>query len=475
MPFNSLNADVLLHVCTLLDVYTIVSLSRIDKYFHGLVSAKQLWISVVRDLSSRYLIDPPAEENLERLSTAELIQQVKRGVSGPLTWSPASSMPPTLCRQIELSLESLWGESSRVDFLPEGRHIVFYKQTGTLSRAVECWDVHRARRVWGWASPDDHVEEAKFDFRRGGSEAVVSLRIYRFGGSHTIILEANLETGESHNLLHLPFAAVWSPSIKASGDFFVCQVAAGGLPFLLLNLSTVEFILFDSANLVNFLLCSRHIVLSYRNPITPDYVRIHNIGLLGHLWRSLNEFIDDDLTDPEGIPYFAVDLPDNDRCFLESPCIALSVCQSPLHHDSYDLVVEVTLDAPRSSLLKRLRNRLSNTTTPVAPGLITTVSRYRLALPPSSSPVLQHTHSFQHQKDFWAFTIRGQYGVTWKILSNPVYFEWFIHQLSARVFLHPRTLPIPRDADGRSSTPQVAHTGAMMFHLGSRTIICYYL
>ncbi|KAJ7465994.1 hypothetical protein FB451DRAFT_418685 [Mycena latifolia] len=242
MPFNSLNVDVLLHVCTHLDVYTILSLSRIDKYFHGLVSAK-LWISVVRDLSSRYLIDPPAEENLEKLSTAELIQQVKRGVSGPLTWSPASSMPPTLCRQIELSLESLWGESSRVDFLPEGRHIVFYKQTSTFSRAVECWDVHRARRVWGWASPDHLVERAKFDFRRGGSEAVVTLRIYRFSGGHTIILEANLETGESHNLLHLPFAAVWSLSVKAHGDFFACQVTAGGQPFLLLNLRTVEFIL----------------------------------------------------------------------------------------------------------------------------------------------------------------------------------------------------------------------------------------
>ncbi|KAJ7465990.1 hypothetical protein FB451DRAFT_418667 [Mycena latifolia] len=247
MPVHSLNLDVILHILTLLDVFSIMSISRVNKHFRAIASAKQLWISVVHDLVARYLIDPPGEGNLESLSTTELMQHVKRGVIGPLTWSPSSSVPPTLSRQINISLETLQA-GYHAKFLPEGRHILFYTKTGAFSRGVECWEVHSGRRVWGWSSPDYHVGHATFDFRRGGSEAVVSLESY-VSPRHTILIEADLRTGKSRHLLHLPTSAVFSPwpISRLSGDFFVCRAdTRNAYPFLLVNWRSAEFILFDS-------------------------------------------------------------------------------------------------------------------------------------------------------------------------------------------------------------------------------------
>ncbi|KAJ7098897.1 hypothetical protein C8R44DRAFT_888742 [Mycena epipterygia] len=86
-----LDTDILSHIFALTDVYTILSLSRVNKLFHSAAFIKQLWLSVARNLASRWLIDPPADEILEALSTDELVDEVKRGVVGPRIWSPTSS------------------------------------------------------------------------------------------------------------------------------------------------------------------------------------------------------------------------------------------------------------------------------------------------------------------------------------------------------------------------------------------------
>ncbi|KAJ7448927.1 hypothetical protein FB451DRAFT_1187433 [Mycena latifolia] len=103
-----LGGHVLFDICALRRSYAnsaplSESTLQVTKDFRALVSAKQLWISVVRELSWRYLIDPPAEENLEKLSAIELLHIVKRGVGGPLKLSPASSTPPTLARKIDVA------------------------------------------------------------------------------------------------------------------------------------------------------------------------------------------------------------------------------------------------------------------------------------------------------------------------------------------------------------------------------------
>ncbi|KAJ7478193.1 hypothetical protein FB451DRAFT_182404 [Mycena latifolia] len=247
MSLESLDFDVLSQILALLDVFTIVSVSQVNKTFHVAASAKQLWLSVVRDLSSRRLIDPPAAEILETFSTAELIEEVKRGAVGPRTWSSSSAVLPTLSREIDISWEPLQ-EGSVVIFLQDGRHIMFY----TVSGGVECWEVHSGRRVWAWASPGYIVDYVTFDVCQGGSKAVVSLVEKRLAHNTIIILEADLRTGESHDLLHFPIDTRYPPRGQVWGDFFACGIGTDWYispsPLLLINWRTAEFVLFDSSH-----------------------------------------------------------------------------------------------------------------------------------------------------------------------------------------------------------------------------------
>ncbi|KAJ6549146.1 hypothetical protein DFH09DRAFT_1169771, partial [Mycena vulgaris] len=160
MPLRELDSDVLLQIFALVDVYTVLSLSR------------HLWLSVVRDLASRYLIDAPA---------AELVDQVKRVVSGPRTWFPASSGPPRLLQQLTISPGNLVGRRVDTEFLPDGRHILIYKSSDHLSRGVECWDAHLGRKVWAWSFPLRYIQCVTFDFRRSGLEALVMLCVLGSG------------------------------------------------------------------------------------------------------------------------------------------------------------------------------------------------------------------------------------------------------------------------------------------------------
>ncbi|KAJ7457510.1 hypothetical protein FB451DRAFT_1275073 [Mycena latifolia] len=433
MPIHSLNSDLLLHICMLLDVFTIISISRVNKYLHSIVSAKQLWILVVRDLSERWFIDPPAEENLEKFSTTELIQQVKRAVVGPLTWSSAFPVPPTISREISISLETLQGESSHVEFLPEGRHILFYKTTGEFAGGVECWEVHSGRRVWGWASPSRPARHA----------TCVQ--------NHLSIVEADLKTGESRDLLDLP---VCVRRVKISDDFFVCRVHLHQWPrpwpgyVLLVNWRTAEFILFNTTNLQDFELFSGHIAFTYCDWSTPAHVRIYSTVSFDHLWRRLDEFTLDEPMDPPEISHIPINILSIDMS--SKPIMMLFVSESPIRNEGYELVVKTTTFSRRP--------------------YTTNIFRYHLTLRPLSPAVGPQSKSFfRHQEFIGWFVIRHQYGLSWGVAGKPV-----VYELTDAGIRQPWKLPIPVEAGVQSATVQLSRTGAMMVHLGSRIMVCYY-
>lgn len=60
---------------------------------------------MITDLSYRRLIDLPADVNLETFSRAALIDEVRRVVAGPCTWTLNASDPPTLLRRKVIPIE----------------------------------------------------------------------------------------------------------------------------------------------------------------------------------------------------------------------------------------------------------------------------------------------------------------------------------------------------------------------------------
>ncbi|KAJ7176255.1 hypothetical protein C8R43DRAFT_556297 [Mycena crocata] len=149
LTLDTLPPDVLLCIFAFVDVAALLSFSRVNRHFHGLASSRQLWLSLVRALTSRGLIDAPPDELLHTLSKDALIDEIKRVIVGPRTWSSNWELP-TIARQLSLPLPSLLGNSdhttalhqrrSSVNLLPGGRHALLY--TGTSREGGMCQRSH---------------------------------------------------------------------------------------------------------------------------------------------------------------------------------------------------------------------------------------------------------------------------------------------------------------------------------------------
>ncbi|KAJ7702787.1 hypothetical protein B0H17DRAFT_1042999 [Mycena rosella] len=505
MPLQNLNPDVLLVIFALVDVATILSLSRVNKAFNAISSAKQLWLSVVRDLSSRWLIDLPGNQILDTCSTAELIAQVKRGVLGPQTWSPTCSASPTLMQQINIPVEGLQG--SRVgegfrgaQFLPDGRHFLLYPDSGLYVGGVECWEVHSMRRLWGMRFPSaEPILTAAFDFRGGGLKAVVIIVFIR----HTIVLETDMQTGQSHQYVRLPLVAHAAPRIQIWGDFLAWNESAAGRRYrpqlFLLNWRNAEIIFFDVPDMeANLALFPGHLLLTFHDPHvgsqTIDHARIYSLASLANLWCSCDHDEDPSVRNPEvslaagtaltdgTLPSVSFDIPVNEQQGVHY--IRPSITQSLLRDETYQLVIEVvdllypvvdTRRGPIAFLARRIRNQ-----NPFIPGFTTTVSRYQLVCPagPSLPPVPRLTSVFRHQKEV-VNADGGGIAIGYALCrAAPVWRDTIaVRRLDEAGIRRPRELPMegPKPLDAASVDAQISRTGAVMSRGDNQVTVCYYL
>ncbi|KAJ7450837.1 hypothetical protein FB451DRAFT_1285265 [Mycena latifolia] len=134
----------------------------------------------------------------------------------------------------------------------------------------------------------------------------------------TIILQADLMTGDSQILLHLPIAAFFVPRVKFVGNYFACWIQEEPASFLFVNWRTAEFIIFGSEELEltnPTLLFPGHIAFYYRSYSTTPHVRLYHIPSLSHLWRPLEEFTVQNPMDPTDLLHFVIDVPN----FIATP------------------------------------------------------------------------------------------------------------------------------------------------------------
>ncbi|KAF8192259.1 hypothetical protein K438DRAFT_864652 [Mycena galopus ATCC 62051] len=164
MALIDLNPDVLLPILADTDIYTILSVARVNRLLYEITSLRHLWLLVIRDLSRRRLIDAAPEETLQALSKEELVDEIRRVVTGPRTWSSASSTLPTLLRQFIIPLDPLPpAQDRRAELLPGGTHIILSECIDDVARKIECWDVRTQKRVWAWERTNHNVEHATWE------------------------------------------------------------------------------------------------------------------------------------------------------------------------------------------------------------------------------------------------------------------------------------------------------------------------
>ena len=127
------------------------------KRFHDLAFTKQVWVTLVRHLKSRFFIDLPPSQNLSELSTEDLIALAKRAVQGPQSWSSSNTSSPIMLRRevIDISsripqqIGSVVGHHPPpiAKLLPGGRYTL-----SAWGSSLTCWDVYTKRAVWDYNS-----------------------------------------------------------------------------------------------------------------------------------------------------------------------------------------------------------------------------------------------------------------------------------------------------------------------------------
>ncbi|KAF8190968.1 hypothetical protein K438DRAFT_2018423 [Mycena galopus ATCC 62051] len=343
---DRLVTDLVLYILALTDVYTILSASRVNKFFHSITLAKQLWIPIVRDLVTRGLSDFPADEDLSAHSAEALVEEVKRAVAGPHTWFPQSRSGPTIYREVKLEYAVPGGDGSRfARWLPGGRHILFQDsaRVGNIEISwLRCWEIDAAQRreVWDITCVGT-LQAAAFDFRTG-SKLIVSLVLNNgHGFSSILLLEVNLSTGASSYLFQLGPTIVWPWRMRISDDYMAWQGTAGDSIIVLINWLSGEFIAFESTEKsATFELFPGHILLAYptSRASTPCSLHLYSIASLDHLWRPVSEFNFNDhniRSSLKGVPSVVLNVAGNNKT---SPCtISVEVIGCPVHSETYDL------------------------------------------------------------------------------------------------------------------------------------------
>ncbi|KAJ7617944.1 hypothetical protein FB45DRAFT_1063483 [Roridomyces roridus] len=230
MSFATLDEHVLGEILCFCDIHCVLRFSQVNKYYHHVAFWKHVWISLVRDLEFRGLRDRDPDLELQACTTESLVDMAKRVALGPRTWSPASAVPPTLSREVEVKL----GESfevtdpTLVHLLPGGRHLAVLHILGGFS----LWSVATGGCIWTYEAQG--LVFFDVDLRHGGDVAVFALSsgsIQGYAWSHLLfshyryieVFKVDLSTG--HLFMALRFNLLWrrghSQKTTLSGDFLL--------------------------------------------------------------------------------------------------------------------------------------------------------------------------------------------------------------------------------------------------------------
>ncbi|KAJ7806370.1 hypothetical protein B0H13DRAFT_2387112 [Mycena leptocephala] len=350
MPFEALGDDILLQVLSLCDVYTALSVSAINRFLRGVALTKHLWLSLVRDLGFRGVLDLPTANDLESCSAAELVDLIKRVVVGPTSWAPMSSarVPPSHRLTVHTGIENL------VDFrlLPGGKHMVLRTR-----EELFIYEVENSRKIWEHGG----VNTWSVDLLPGGTIARVLLLPKFYAGvvhADITVHEVDLTGGQSSEALRLRLPtnggrlARWMPSIV--GDWFVCAVGHPSIfaqmLVLLVNWRAETYVILDYGECCHSdiipaqaVLIRNHIVVTYPAN-APPYQQLLTVTSLEHFgpyWAPLESLHLTHQLSGQCIPFSAHAKLEHENRPICNVTIYVKLCvfPSPLHRDGYKISV----------------------------------------------------------------------------------------------------------------------------------------
>ncbi|KAJ7239675.1 hypothetical protein C8J57DRAFT_1478354 [Mycena rebaudengoi] len=345
--------DILYLIMCFCDVYTALSMSQTNSRYKRIAYAKNIWICLLRDLSARRLINLPHDLPLTDYSTAELIEEVKRVVLGPKTWSRSSHSSPLVSRECSIP------RSPDIPFpslrlLPGGRYLIVES-----SARIELWDAAISTLAW-FHEDNPPLNTRHVGLLDGGSAIYLSMT------SHLLtFIYIDLNTGHSADLYTVepPSNIRFSHRPTVSGDFFMCQLAWQTWPYRYLvgNWRTETTAILTHDIPIELTLVAGHIFFSTADQ-SPPHLRLTAVSIreyLSHLQTARIPSINEVVSICDLAVVVTQEIP-----FPERPSRNyISIHKSPLRYDTYKLAIYLVgrtiRPAPTPFALHRVRQRLS--------------------------------------------------------------------------------------------------------------------
>ncbi|KAJ7270247.1 hypothetical protein C8J57DRAFT_305999, partial [Mycena rebaudengoi] len=228
LKLEDLAEDILCLILVLCDIYTVLSLPRVNKSLRRIAYSKQIWIYLIDDLAARGLIDLPHDCPLQEYSTAELMDEVQRIVLGPKTWSRPTRAAPIISREFRI-LSSRPDAQQRffsVQLLPGGTHLVV-----EYTSRIELWHVATSAVIWFLEDNWTFSREYRYSIELCNAQrsailvTLDTLRLLR-------LIRIDLRTGESTEIFKVEASqgAVFGRRPIISGDFFGCEWESASWP-----------------------------------------------------------------------------------------------------------------------------------------------------------------------------------------------------------------------------------------------------
>ncbi|KAJ6580734.1 hypothetical protein B0H19DRAFT_1112229 [Mycena capillaripes] len=197
--------DVILTIFTWCDVSSVVSTAQTCRHLHSLGFEKSVWLALLVDLKRRSFLDEGSTPKLHELSTEELINLVKRILTGPDTWWPSQtegSFIPNVAKQIVLHPTVTHGEGiltyeNEQKLVRGGRHVLFNN-----NHTLECWSVAEDNLVWTHESGS--VLEFAAEVADDGDSLVIMICLERNDENFVDIIYLDCRTGAHTILVQCP-------------------------------------------------------------------------------------------------------------------------------------------------------------------------------------------------------------------------------------------------------------------------------
>ncbi|KAJ7240517.1 hypothetical protein C8J57DRAFT_1727071 [Mycena rebaudengoi] len=361
--------DILLLILQFCDVGTVLSTTQVNKHFRGIALAKHLWIHLIEDLVARRLVDLPHDRSLQDYTTAELIEEVKKLVIGPRTWSRRSRSPPTILRHIKISpSHNILSNSLRnLELLPGGKYLAAIHDT-----RIELWHVATCALIWCLQAGLklytiellEYVDTVLFAFEASESRGTVK------------VLSIDPSSGESTEVfaIDLPDGTLLAERPMLCDGFLLCELRGNlyirGSLYLLVHWHENQAVILRDfaqpyvwANSMKLL--PGHIV--FADSDAPHNIRIYVCALvsLSGMWQpATSARLLEASIDLGDVPAVATqELP-----FINFHRAMMRLYKSPLRHDVYKLIVYHIVDvehpAPRRHSLKWIRDALIKRNSP---------------------------------------------------------------------------------------------------------------